>query len=336
MNIIKKILKIMVITVLSLLIFLWILLYIVFNAGPKIINRIACDQYISKNYKNAEIINQRYEHEFPLGKHVTTLRQGNYEFDIESRNNGLDKAVIEDFYGSPKSLSDENLNKIKNFICNHELFKKYNYQESEINIKTENEYGFITKEKADKNTFEIIDVTLDANSESEDILWLNIMTSEEKHEFLNDIYSFFKSENIKCQKLNINFTGGLINKESSYISDITETLTICSNEFLNYEKNKKVNKIENDDDFKEKEKVIFSAIENTNLKGLIVEDVYIDYDINILLKNKENKETLENNIEIFLKSLDDYLQEKNIRNDIVLILKYDSHNNKEHYIHFSR
>lgn len=339
MNFIKKTIKVTFITIVLLFLLLYFSFYTIAFIAPRISMIMASEKYISENYKTATIIKRRYQPEIafiiPYGTYDITLNQDGYEFEIELSAYFLDKPDIIDYYGSYHKLDDIKANKIKNYIINHELFKKYNYDKSNIKIETLDEEEFVTKEKVDENTFEIISIDIENEFYDKDILFLNNMESKEKHEFLNDIYNFLKSENLKIQKLELNFMDPVEQTDSYQKLSTKETLNICSDEFIKYEKI-------NDFNFNEKherEKNMLDTIKNIKINGWIIEDIILErYDTRLLLKNKDRDEqNLYNDLKILFKSLDNMFKEKNIEDNIVLALNYNNHKaNEFHYIYYYR
>lgn len=152
------------------------------------------------------------------------------------------------------------------------------------------------------------------------------------------IYDFLESKDIKFQKLELIFNFNAIDEESRSIPDVTEILTKCSNEFLNYQENKELSIDRNGN--QEKEARVVSIIKDIYLPGWIIEDVFIDsdyYDINIVLENQEDNETVRENIRMFFQSINTLLEKDGIKNDILLILNYDAHEkNERHCIKYNR
>lgn len=341
MNFIKKTIKITFIIIVLLLFLFRLGFYTIAEVVPRISMIMASEKYISENYKTATIIKQRYQPEIafiiPYGTYDITLNQDGYEFEIELSACFFGKPRITDYYGSSDKLDDIKVDKIKNYISNHELFRKYNYDESKISISTKDEEEFVTKEKVDKNTFEIINIKIENESNFEDMFLLNKMESEEKHKFLNDIFYYLKSKNLKFQKLELDFCTSITHIESNDIFSIREHLNICSDEFIQYEK------INESNISKENEKItkIFNSIKNIEINDLIIEDVLKDdvyFDINILLKNKGDKEkNIDNDIKILFEYLDNLLEENERNDSIKLVLNYDIHKaNEFHYIYYYR
>lgn len=339
---IRKIIKSIIVVIMIGFLLLMSFLYILCDLGPRLITSIACNQYVSKNYKNLEVINREYESQVAFvitgGKYKITLKDDDYEFDVVAENWFLDNASITDYYGSANHLSDESSAQITEFIVNHKLFEKYNYTELNTAIYDKNEEGFITKEKADENTFEIIQIYINIDFDSKHVALVNVMESQEKHKLLNDIYDFLESKDIKFQKLELIFNFNAIDEELRGIPDVTEILTKCSNEFLNYQENKELSIDRNGN--QEKEVRVVSIIKDIYLPGWIIEDVFIDsdyYDINIVLKNQEDNETVRENIRMFFQSINTLLEKDGIKNDILLILNYDAHEkNERHCIKYNR
>lgn len=205
-------------------------------------------------------------------------------------------------------------------------------------IYPKDDEDFITKEKVDKNTLEILTVDICIDFDSKDAETMSVMKSQEKHKLLNDIYGFLKSENIKFQQLELAFSFNATDEGYVYVPDVKESLTKCSNEFLIYQENKELDTSKNIEHKKQKQ--IVKIIEDVCLPEWEIEDIFVDNiyrDINIVVKNKEDEEMIKSNVRMFFESINNSFLQEDIRNCVLLILKDDIHkNNERHYIAYNR
>lgn len=334
MNFIKKVIKIIFITIVSVLSLLYLITYTISIVTPRILMIMASEKYISENYKTATVVKRRYEQEnaffIPCGSYYITLNQDGYEFKIELSSMFLESPDLIDYYGADNILDDTTINKMKNYIVNHELFIKNNYDEDMINIYNSNQEEFAYKEKINKDTFEIITINIKKKLNDPNAIFLNEMSYKEKQVFLNDIYNFLKEENLKTQKLELNFINSINDDNTNNKFSIEEQLNKCSDEFIKYEK-----LIDSNLEFKS----IFDSIKNIKINNWIVEDIFIDIrydDINIFLKKKiTEEEDIHDDLKQYFKLLDALLIEKNRYDNIKLILSTDS-NNDFYYIYYDR